>query len=236
VKALRWLLAVAAVVLVSIGIAGFARKRQFTAVEWGSCGRRHHVPCVVEKSGQQESSLAYLRSRDELFFIGDIGPGFDEAIGSALRRFPDARTLSIAWSRGGLQASALRAARDLNRHGMAVRIDGRCASACATLWASSKARQAHPKAMLGLHDGILAKDVPAWLRDRIARSARTRTADALRGAGFPEREIQRGAHTPNTSIHWLDVPALQRAGVKFELVEPDHVRRRESDPPPVPRS
>lgn len=235
-KALRWALGAMAIVLLSIGVAGFARKKQFDSVAWTVCGK-HRAPCVkgVAENGAPWA-LSHIAARDELFFMGGMGKSFDVVVASALRRFPKTKRLVVSGSPGGSVNGVVGAAKRLNRHAVAVRIEGDCASACALLWALVDARQALPVGRIGLHAGRADSETPAWLRGTAASRNRTRFEAALRTAGFPPEIIARGLATPHDRIFWIDAPAMRRIGVRFDWIEPRALSRPGSIPPPAPRS
>lgn len=235
-KALRWSFFVLVGVLLLIGIAGFARQRQLDAVEWGVCGK-HRFPCIkgVAENGTPWR-LDYVAVRGELSFFGGMGRSFDGAVASALRRFPESKRLVVILSPGGSTNAAVRTAKLLNRHGVAVSIEGDCASACALLWALADSRQSMPRARIGLHAGRPVERMPAWLHGVAEKRNRERFEIALRNAGFPQDAISHGMATMHDRIDWIDATTMRSIGVKFDWVEPVGVSRPGSDPPPAPRS
>lgn len=235
-RALRWALGIMAIVLLSIGVAGVARQKQFDSVAWTVCGR-HRAPCVkgVAENGAPWA-LSYIAARNELFFMGGMGKSFDVVVASALRRFPKTKRLVVSGSPGGSVNGVVGAAKRLNRHAVAVRIEGDCASACALLWALADVRQALPAGKIGLHAGRADSKVPEWLHGVAASRNRTRFEAALRTAGFPPETIARGLATPHDRIFWIDAPSLRRMGVRFGWIEPRTLSRPGSTPPLAPRS
>lgn len=233
---MRWVLGIIVMVLLSIGLAGYARKKQLDSVGWGTCGR-HRAPCVkgVAENGVPWA-LSYVAARNELFFMGGMGQPFDEVVASALRRFPKTKRFVVITSPGGLANSVARAAKQLNTHAVAVMIEGDCASACALLWALADVRQALPAGRIGLHAGRADSKVPEWLHGVAASRDRARSVAALRGAGFSSDVITRGLATPNDQILWIDAPSLRDMGVRFDWIEPSAISRPGSDPLPAPRS
>ncbi len=235
-RALRWSIVLVVIALLSIGLAGFSRQRQLDAVDWGNCGKMR-APCV---KGMAENgtpwALTYIAVRGELLFTGGMGRSFDEVVGSALQRFPRANRFVVASSPGGLASGVGRAAKQLNRQGVAVRIDGDCASACALLWALAESRQALPTARIGLHAGRPDARAPAWLHGIAASRNRARFEAALRDAGFPPDAIARGMATPHARIYWIDATSMQRLGVRFDHTEPAGLSRPGSGRRPAPQS
>ena len=199
--------------------------------------RKRRAPCAkgVAENGAPWA-LSYIAARDELFFMGGMGTSFDVVVASALRRFPKTKRFVVVASPGGLVNSVTRAAKRLNMHAVAVRIEGDCASACALLWALADVRQALPGGRIGLHAGRADSKVPEWLHGSAASRNRTRFEAALRGAGFPQDAIARGLATPHERIFWIDAPSLRRIGVRFDWIEPSAINRPGSSPPPAPRS
>lgn len=209
--------ALACGLLLVIG-AGYLRQRQYDAVEWMPCGKAKDAFCAKVDAEAPLSLLGYIPQRSRLVFTGRMGHAFDIRMASALKRFPQARELVIA-SGGGSGLDAERAAKRLNRNSIAVRIAGDCASACALLWASANTRQATPKARIGLHAPGPDTKTLAPFRRRAMEQGRQKTGAALRAAKFPDEMIRRGLATPGTSIYWIDVPTMRRAGVAFETVD-----------------
>lgn len=152
---------------------------------------------------------------------GPIGPRFEAQLRATLDAHPDARRVVVR-SPGGMRRQALRAASLLNERGVPVRISGRCASACALLWAAVDAREMTAGSRLGLHRSKLVG--PLAFPDAVAQQINAHndreTDDVLRAAGFSERVVALGSATPSTSMTWFAADELQREGVPFVLLEP----------------
>ena len=135
-----------------------------------------------------------------------------------LSRYPDTRVL-VVQSPGGMRWQALELADLLNARGITVRVDGRCASACALLWAAADSREMEVGSRLGLHSSRLPTPLPlpATVRQWIAAFNDRRTDRVLRDAGFPERVIEQGSRTPPTSMSWFDSADLRAGDVPFVL-------------------
>lgn len=151
---------------------------------------------------------------------GPIGPRFESHLRAALDAHPDAQRV-IVRSPGGMRRQALRAARLINARGVPLRISGRCASACALLWAAADAREMTSGSRLGLHRSTLVG--PLVFPDAVASQINAhndRETDAvLRQAGFPERVVAQGSATPPTSMSWFAADELQREGVPFVMLD-----------------
>jgi hypothetical protein len=151
---------------------------------------------------------------------GVVGARFEADVRRALDADPSVRRLVISGP-GGMRAQALRVAELANARGLTVRVAGRCASACALLWAASKSREMTYDSGLGLHRSGLdpALALPDGVRSMLMARNDRQTDDVLRQAGFPERVIAAGAATPATSMSWFSPYELRTGGVPFELVD-----------------
>lgn len=154
-----------------------------------------------------------------LHVSGVIGPEFEPDIRRALRRHPEVRHVVVE-SPGGLRAQAMRAGQLLNRRGITVRVDGRCASACALLWATASSREMTAGSRIGLHRSSLDRDlpIPAAMREQLMRHNDRGTDATLLRAGFPAHVVERGASTPPGTMAWFRADEL--AGVRFALLAP----------------
>ena len=153
---------------------------------------------------------------------GVIGETFETDVRTALDRNPSVTRLAIRGP-GGMRAQALRVAELANARRLTVRVVGRCASACALLWAASKTREMTYDAGLGLHRSGLDPSLalPDGVRAMLMARNDRQTDDVLRHAGFPERVIAAGAATPATSMSGFSPYELRTGGVPFELVDGD---------------
>ena len=159
----------------------------------------------------------------QVLVIGTIDRSFSKRMEAALDTSPLLRTVMIE-SGGGLDSQAYRTTRLLNARGITVRVIGKCASACALLWAGADNRQLRRGALIGLHAVRPAYQLPDVV-ESYAHHRRIRLAtDALRSAGFPRELVARGLAVPHDEVLWLDVEELRSAGVQFRLIE----RRRKS--------
>jgi hypothetical protein len=161
-----------------------------------------------------------LPSEHALRVSGVVGARFEADVRRALDADPSVRRLVISGP-GGMRAQALRVADLANARGLTVRVAGRCASACALLWAASKSREMTYDSGLGLHRSGLdpALALPDGVRTMLMARNDRQTDDVLRHAGFPERVIAAGAATPATSMSWFSPYELRTGGVPFELVD-----------------
>ncbi|GAB1596580.1 hypothetical protein [Lysobacter claricitrinus] len=151
---------------------------------------------------------------------GVIGTRFESDVRAALDRNPDTRRLIVSGP-GGMRAQALRVAELANARGLAVRVSGRCASACALMWAAANSREMTFDSGVGLHRSALDPTLPLPdpLRQKIMARNDRQTDDVLRHAGFPERVIAAGASTPATSMSWFSPYELKTGGVPFVLLD-----------------
>lgn len=168
-----------------------------------------------------DAAVEYDAAGQTVRVRGPIGPRFEAQLRATLDAHPDTQRV-VVQSPGGMRRQALRAAGLLNERGVPVRISGRCASACALLWAAVDAREMTAGSRLGLHRSRLVG--PLVFPDAVAQQINARndreTDDVLRAAGFPERVVARGRATPSTSMSWFAADELQREGVPFVLLEP----------------
>ena len=154
----------------------------------------------------------------QVLVVGTIDRDFSARLGTALDSSPSLHTVVID-SSGGLESQAYQATRLLNSRGIAVRVIGRCASACALLWAGANKRELRRGALIGLHASRPARQLPAAV-ESFAKERRERLATgALRHAGFPDDLITRGLSVSHESVLWVDAEELRSAGVRFVLTE-----------------
>lgn len=151
---------------------------------------------------------------------GVFGPAFEPAVRDAIERHPDVRRLVVR-SPGGMRAPALRVGELLNRRGVTVRVEGRCASACVLLFATAKSREMTAGSRIGLHRSSLDPDlpIPESLRRQLMERNDRETDEVLRKGGFSSRVIAMGAATPPTTMTWFTPGELQVEGVPFVLLE-----------------
>jgi hypothetical protein len=154
----------------------------------------------------------------QVLVIGTIDRAFSARLETALDSSESLRTVQIE-SGGGLESQAYQATRLLNSRGITVSVIGRCASACALLWAGAEKRELRRGGLIGLHASRPAHQLPGVLQ-AYARERRVQLATgALRHAGFPEQLITRGLSVPHESVLWLGVDELRAAGVQFVPTE-----------------
>lgn len=162
--------------------------------------------------------MTVLPDRHALLVTGPIGDRFEPRMRGLLASHPDTR-LVVMRGPGGMRGQALRAASLLNERGVTVRVEGKCASACALLWAAAHSREMTDDSRLGLHRSSLpgAEALPELMRQQIIARNDRETDDVLRAAGFPEPVIAQGAATPPTSMAWFSATELKQQGVPFVL-------------------
>ena len=163
--------------------------------------------------------IAPIERLGHFLVLGRITDGFEDDLRLKIAQNPKLKRIYVE-SPGGLTLEAKRAARLLNEHDIAVRVAGRCASACVHLWAAAEQRELTSSARLGIHAGRPRKEAPGPL-ELVAAPARQKIGDdMLRHAGFPDLLIAKARQIPNKSILWLTPADLSAAGVRFTLVEP----------------
>jgi hypothetical protein len=172
--------------------------------------------------GVDNAEVQPLSGEHALRVSGVVGSRFEADVRRALDADPAIRRLVISGP-GGIRAQALRVAELANARGITVRVAGRCASACALLWAASNSREMTYDSGLGLHRSGLDPSLalPDGVRASLMARNDRQTDDVLRHAGFPERVIATGAATPATSMSWFSPYELRTGGVPFELVDGD---------------
>ena len=164
--------------------------------------------------GAESFEITPVPEANALRVSGSIEAGFSDAVQAALAVHPAARVL-IVHSRGGLLYEARRLAAVLNARGIAIRAEGRCASACAVLWAATAARELTTDARLGLHRSTSSVSWPAPLRAWIERRSDRANVRTFLAAGFPPELAARAARTPSSSMYWIDAQDLKRDRVEF---------------------
>ena len=159
----------------------------------------------------------------QVVVVGTIDDQFTNRLVAALDTSRALHTVVIE-SNGGLQSQARQAAKQLNRRGLTIRVIGRCASACALLWAATDKRELRVGATIGLHASRPLRELPSLVEEYATDRRARMTAESLRHAGFSEALIARGLATPYSSVLWLTPVELRAAGVRFFLIQ----RRSES--------
>lgn len=161
--------------------------------------------------------------------IGRIDEGFAARLEHMLDQEPRLGALEID-STGGYVAAAHRAIQLVNRRGVTVRVRGRCASACALLWAGANRRELGPTARVGLHAWRPSKEMAAPMEGFGRWWTRRRAEEILRGAGFPEQLIGKGLDTPANQILWISAPELREVGVQFGPISRPSARKPSQSP------
>lgn len=147
---------------------------------------------------------------------GTIGRGFADRVQAALAAHPDTRVL-IVRSRGGQLVEARKAAALLNARGIVIRADGRCASACAVLWAATNTREMTMDSRLGLHRSKWPVPLPAPLRAWAEKRSDRANVRTFLDAGFSPALAARAAQTPSSTMYWIGALELKRERVAFVL-------------------
>jgi len=160
--------------------------------------------------------IAPVPQAHALRVTGSIEAGFSQRVEAALVSHPDTRVL-IVRSRGGLLHEARMLAAVLNAHGIAIRAEGRCASACAVLWAATDAREMTADARLGLHRSKWSVRLPRPLRALVERRSDRANVRTFLDAGFSPALASRAARTPSNSMYWVDASELERERVAFAM-------------------
>ena len=157
-----------------------------------------------------------LPAENALHVTGRIGPRFAASVQAALDAHPATRVLLVR-SRGGLLHEARKVAALLNARGIAIRADGRCASACAVLWAATDAREMTADARLGLHRSTWPVPLPAPLRAFAEKRSDRANVRVFLDAGFSPTLARRAAETPSSSMYWIGALELKQEHVAFLL-------------------
>ena len=187
---------------------------------------------VLSTAAEGPRVPAAIATREGLEIVMATGPidaGFSERLRVAVERNPAATVLEIE-SPGGLADQAYKSAELLNDRGITVRVRGRCASACALLWASSESRALIEGAQIGLHLGKPSSKPPRFLRSLVQRYSYNLAKAALVNAGFSQELIGRALSTPHSSMLWLDVEAAKDAGAVFDRLPRGHTQSNRGAP------
>lgn len=168
----------------------------------------------------QNATVQFDATERTLRIDGVVGQRFESDVRNALARNPQARRVVVSGP-GGLRAQALRVAELINARQLPVRVAGRCASACALLWAAANTREMTVDSGIGLHRSGLDASLKLSDETRQAIMARNdqQTDAVLRKARFPERVIIAGAATPAESMSWFSPYELKTGGVPFVLLD-----------------
>jgi len=176
--------------------------------------------CVLAIAGPARAAASFeivpVPQAHALRVTGSIEAGFSQQVQAALAEHPETRLL-IVRSRGGLLHEARLLAAVLNAHRIAIRAEGRCASACAVLWAATDARELSADARLGLHRSRWSVRLPKMLRAIIERRSDRANVRTFLDAGFSPALALRAAQTPSSSMYWVDARELERQRVAFAV-------------------
>lgn len=185
---------------------------------WAAIGLFALAGAAVASGSAAQAAIAAVPGEHAIRVSGRFGPQLESQVRDWLDRYPDTRVL-VVQSPGGMRWQALQLAELLNARGITVRVDGRCASACALLWAAADSREMEPGSRLGLHSSRLPAPLPlpVAVRQWIVAYNDRETDRVLRDAGFPEQVIEQGSRTPPTSMSWFDAADLQAGDVPFVL-------------------
>jgi len=176
------------------------------------------LACVLAAGSARaaEFEITPVPAEEALQVTGRIGPRFAASVQAALDAYPGTRVL-IVHSRGGLLHEARKVAALLNARGIAIRADGRCASACAVLWAATDAREMTADARLGLHRSTWHAPLPAPLRAWSEKRSDRANVRVFLDAGFSPELAARAAQTPSSGMYWIGALELKREHVAFVL-------------------
>jgi hypothetical protein len=137
----------AAFVAAAAGIAAFG----WAGLFWMKSARHHAPEIWAIASGElKPARISVDAARREIVLEGDLEFGSKQALGAALDRHPEVRTVRLE-SRGGRAAEGLRIGQMLAARGLDTRVTGECSSACVTAFAGGTHRWIARNARLGLH-------------------------------------------------------------------------------------
>jgi hypothetical protein len=195
------------------GVRGMGMRAMAWRRVWGL-----GLACVlaVGPARAAQFDITALPGEGALQVTGRIGPRFAASVQAALDAHPDTRVLVVR-SRGGLLHEARKVAALLNARRIAIRADGRCASACAVLWAATDAREMTADARLGLHRSKWPVPLPAPLRAFAEKRSDRANVRTFLDAGFSAALARRAAETPSSSMYWIGALELQQERVSFAL-------------------
>ncbi len=142
-----------------------------------------------------------------LLLHGSFGAGSAERVRQVLDETPSIRTVALS-SPGGRLREAAEVARMVARRKLDTYVDTRCESACTFVFLAGRERAATPNARIGFHRPSFAGLAP------MAFDPATRgMLDTYRGAGIPEKFLDRIAATDPTNMWYPGQQELEAAGV-----------------------
>jgi hypothetical protein len=156
--------------------------------------------------GWQTTATPPERASATLLITGMIGPGaYDRFRAELMRRRP---TLVVIDGPGGVLGEALRIGEEVRRRRLdtLVAADRYCASACAVVFLSGRARYLGAGATVGLH--------AASYNGRADPEATALMADYLRRVGVPGATLALMARTAPSEIRWLTRAEQQAIGIR----------------------
>lgn len=167
----------------------------------------------------ENASVTVSEADATLYVDGVFGPKFEPDVRAALAGHPGLRRLVVR-SPGGMRAPAMRIGELVNRRGLTLRVEGRCASACVLLFATARSREMTADSRIGLHRSSLDPDlpIPESMRLQLMERNDRETDDVLRKGGFSRRVITLGAATPSSTMTWFTPGELKVEGLAFTLL------------------
>jgi hypothetical protein len=142
-----------------------------------------------------------------LLLHGSFGSGSAERVRQLLEENPPIETVALS-SPGGRLREASEVAHMVARRGLNTYVDTRCESACTFVFLAGKVRAATPNARIGFHRPSFAGLAP------MAFDPATRgMLDTYRGAGIPEKFLDRIAATGPANMWYPGQKELEAAGV-----------------------
>lgn len=152
--------------------------------------------------------VTILREGREIQLTGGVGEGLAEKFESTLASAPNAETVDVNLSKGGLLDEAFKIAVIVRARGLDTYTSSSCKSACTIVFLSGKARYLRQGAKLGFH----APKFPG-LSEAETNTFNSTYRDYLRKAGISNKFIQRVLSTPATGMWFPDTQTLLSEGI-----------------------
>lgn len=180
---------------------------------------RLHADMLEQRWEIGDADIRVDPANGHLLIDGPIGMRFASDVKSALRANPEI-DLIVLNSDGGLIDDALEVAALISAHGdLTARVDGVCASACVSIWASAARREMTSESLLGLHQTTIETTLPAGHVEDLLRDSNQREQAFLKAAGFSDDVLAIQAATPPEEMFWLDAFDAVEEGIDLVVVE-----------------
>lgn len=149
---------------------------------------------------------------------GEIDGGARERLRDVLQQHRMVKMLVVD-SAGGFVDEAMAVADIVREHGLIVRIDGHCYSACVVIWASAPRREITIGSTIGLHQSRNEISLPGSWKEAARTDYDSQYDSRLRAGGFPIAMLAKGRETPPEEMHLVTAIELAQAQIPLTIID-----------------